>query len=80
MKSRIADVAKLLSNRPELVEDIHLGQESEDAAIQAMFTPKRMARIKAAQASIEAGKGMTKEQVEASLAANKVEWLAENPR
>jgi hypothetical protein len=68
-----------LSAQPELVEEIHLNGDADDAAIQKLFTPERLAKIDAAQASIRAGKGRTLEQLDQRLAETSAEWLAANP-
>lgn len=79
LKVRLTTLAGQLSARPELVEEIRLDGDAEDAAIQAMFTPERLAKIDAAQADIRAGNGRTLEQLDQRLAATKAEWLAANP-
>ena len=79
LKARLTSLTKRLSAHPELVEEIHLSSDAEDAAIQRLFTPERLANIDAAQAGIRAGKGRTLEQLDQRLAATKAEWLAANP-
>jgi len=78
LKARLTSLTQRLSARPELVEEIHLNGD-EDAAIQRMFTPERLAIIDAADADISAGNGLTMEQLDARLAATRTEWLAANP-
>ena len=79
LKARLTSLTERLSRRPELVEEIHFKGEAEDAAIQKLFTPERLAKIDAAQAGIRGGKGRTLEQLDERLAATKAEWLAANP-
>jgi hypothetical protein len=79
LKAKLRRLTQQLSERPELVEEIHLNPGAEDVAIQAMFTPGRLAKINAAKASIRAGKGRTLEQLDERLAATRAEWLAANP-
>lgn len=42
------------------------------------FTPERLAHIDRAVAQIDAGQGMTREQVDAELAKSRDEWLRQN--
>ncbi len=49
-KHKLASLTELLSSNPELVADIHLNRDTEDAAIQAMFTPALLAEVEAADA------------------------------
>ncbi|MDR3690907.1 MAG: hypothetical protein P4L46_16125 [Fimbriimonas sp.] len=79
LKAMLTSLTQRLSARPELVEEIHLNGDDEDAAIQRMFTPERLAIIDAADADISAGNGLTMEQLDARLAATRTEWLAANP-
>jgi hypothetical protein len=73
LKARFAVLTRRLSAHPELVEGIDVG---DDAQIQAMFTPERLAIIDAANADIEAGNGLSMEQVKESLAKTRAQWLA----
>ena len=45
-----------------------------------LFTPQRLAKIDRAAAQIDAGHGLTREQVEADLAKSRAEWLDQNRR
>ncbi len=78
LKTQLTELTRSLSAHPELVRKLHLG-DRKDAAIQAMFTPERLAKIDAAQASIRAGKGRTLEHLDQRLDATRSQWLAENP-
>jgi predicted transcriptional regulator len=78
LKRRIADVAKRLSKSPELVETFDLSG-ADDAAVQALFTPERLARIEAAKADIDAGNFLTLKQSEAALQVRRAEWIAAHP-
>jgi len=49
----------------------------DDAPI--ILTPEQVALITQAEADIDAGKGLTMEQVRAELAANRVAWQAAHP-
>ena len=75
LKSRIADVARQLSQTPELVERIRF---DDDIDIQAMFTPERLAKIDAAKANMRAGKGRTLNQLDKRIEETRTEWLAGN--
>jgi hypothetical protein len=79
VKSKLTDLLSQLSARPELVEEIHLNGNAEDAAIQKLFTPALLAEIDAAGEDIKAGNRVSMEEVETSLAATKARWLAANP-
>jgi len=61
-----------VSVSPELVEKIHLDGR-DDGAIQALFTPERLAIIDAADDDISAGNGLTFEQLSVRLAVPKSE-------
>lgn len=76
LKAKLASLTRRLSERPELVEELETG---EDEAIQRMFTPERLAHIARAKAEIDAGHGLTLDQLDSELAANKAEWLLANP-
>jgi len=52
---------------------------ADDATIQTLFTPERLAIIDAADADISAGNGLTLDQLDSRLAANRAAWLAANP-
>ncbi|RYZ72200.1 MAG: hypothetical protein EOP09_03555 [Proteobacteria bacterium] len=43
-------------------------------------TPELIATLRQADADIDAGKGLTMEQVRANLAANRTEWLQNHSR
>lgn len=78
LKAQLLILSRRLSAKPELVEDIQFKGDSEDAAIQDLFTPELLAQIDAAGADIRAGNGLTMEQVRERLAATRAEWLAAN--
>ena len=75
LQAMFVALTRRLSEQPELVEVINL---DEDEAIQRMFTPERLAHIAKAEAEIDAGHGLTPEEVDARLAANRAAWLAAN--
>jgi hypothetical protein len=77
IKVRLASLTRRLSAEPNLVEKIDL-DGPDDAAIQAMFTPERLAIIDAADEDIRAGNGLTLGQLDARLAANRAAWLTAN--
>ena len=62
-----------LSAHPELVGDCLI---DEDATIQAMFTPERLALINRALAEANSGKFFTSEQVKEHFAKKEVECIA----
>jgi len=59
-----------------LQHDLHEQTENFDH----LFTPERLAHIDRAATEIDAGKGLTLEQVDAELAKRRAEWLRQNPR
>lgn len=75
MKVQLAKLTKRLSEKPELVQRIDI---DEDEAIQRMFTPERLAQIAKADAEIDAGLGLTIDQADARLAANRAKWPGKN--
>jgi hypothetical protein len=65
----------------EYVADVlrhDLQEETEN--FDNLFTPERLAHIDRAAAEIDAGQGLTSEQVDAELAQRRDEWLRQNPR
>jgi hypothetical protein len=72
VKARLTKLVHELSARPELVEDIQMNDDAQAAAIQRLFTPERLAIIDAADRDIDAGNGLTLEQLDERLAANHV--------
>ena len=79
-KTKLAELSQQLSAHPELVADIHLNGDDENAAIQAMFTPERLAHIAKSDAEIDAGNFFTGEQVQAQLQQKHAEWIQQHPR
>ncbi|MEQ1932481.1 MAG: hypothetical protein ABL962_01190, partial [Fimbriimonadaceae bacterium] len=80
LKAKLASLVNRLNADPEFVNCIDLGDDSEDAEIQKLFTPERMAQIAAAEADIAAGNGLSLEQLDEELAKNKAAWQLANPR
>lgn len=72
LKARLIDITERLSARPELAEEIEL---DEDAAIQRMFTPDRLAHIARADAEIDAGNFFTAEQVDEHFKQKHSAWI-----
>jgi hypothetical protein len=65
----------------EYVADVlqhDLREEIED--FDHLFTPERLAHIDRAAAQIDAGLGLTSEQVDVELAKRRDEWLRKNAR
>jgi hypothetical protein len=79
VKSKLTRLTKQLSANPELIEEIRFNGDSENAAIQRLLTPERLAKIDAARADVRAGNGRTLEQLDERIAATRAEWLAANP-
>ena len=79
LQAKLVALTLRLSARPELVREIEFSGEDEDAAIQAMFTPERMAKIKRSQEQIRDGNGLTLDQMDTALSETKAEWLIANP-
>ena len=79
LQAMFLTLTRRLSERPELVEEIDM-HDDEDAAIQRMFTPERLAHIAKAEAEIEAGDFYTSEQVDDHLRAKHEAWLQEHRR
>lgn len=59
-----------------LQHDLHAETESFDH----LFTPERIDHIDRAAAEIDAGQGLTPDQVDAELANRRDEWLRQNVR
>jgi hypothetical protein len=53
--------------------------EDQSENFDHLFTPERLAHIDRAAAEIDAGLGLTLEQVDAELAKRRAEWLSQNP-
>jgi hypothetical protein len=78
VKNKLTSLLDQLSAHPELVEEIHLNGDVEDAAIQKLFTPELLAEIDAAAAEARAGQSYTRKQVDEFLAESKAAWLADH--
>jgi predicted transcriptional regulator len=78
LKARLTSLTQELSAHPELVEDIYLNGEVDDAHIQRMFTPERLAHIEKSDAEIDAGNFFTGEQVQAQLKQKHAEWVEQH--
>jgi len=78
LKVMLTSLTQRLSAHPELVEEIHMTGDDEDATIQQMFTPGLLSEIDAAGADLKAGNFRTQEQVDATLVAKRARWLAAN--
>jgi len=76
---RVADVA--FAGAVDFVADV-LNHDLHEPAEEFvhLFTPQRLAKIDRAAAQIDAGHGVTREQVEADLAKIRAEWLDQNRR
>lgn len=59
-----------------LQHDLHEEVENFDS----LFTPERLSHIDHAAAEIDAGQGLTSNQVDAELAKRRDEWLRQNTR
>jgi len=70
--------ARHVSLEAFVTETLQLRLRDEDAAIQKMFTPERLAHIAKAQAQIKAGQSFTPEEARADFAAKRAEWLEAN--
>jgi hypothetical protein len=79
VKSKLTSLFDQLRARPELVEEIHLNGDAEDAAIQKLFTPALLAEIDAAGADMKAGNRVSMTEVRERQAAIRAEWQAANP-
>jgi hypothetical protein len=65
----------------EYVADVlqhDLQEETEN--LDHLFTPERLAHIDLSAAEIDAGQGLSLEQVDAQLAKRRAEWLRQNSR
>jgi predicted transcriptional regulator len=71
VKARLTSLTQRLSEKPELVDEIEL---VDDAAVQAMFTPDRLAHIDRALAEVEGGNFFTAAQVEEHFAQKATSW------
>ena len=72
VKAKLTALTQQLSQRPELVEEIDL---ADDAAIQSMFTPERIAHIDSALTAVKAGSFYTVAQVEEHFAQKEALWM-----
>jgi hypothetical protein len=75
---RRADDAGFPSVDEYIAEVLQQGFAGEAESFEHLFTPERLAHIDRAIASMDAGRGLTMEQVEAELAQRRTEWLARN--
>lgn len=73
LKAQLATLAEQLSAKPELVTRINL-EDDDEATVQAMFTPERLAHIDAAIAEVKDGTFYTEAQVEEHFARKKASW------
>ncbi len=73
LKAKLASLINRPNSDPEFVNCIDLGDYAEDAEIQKLFTPKRMAKIAAALADVEAGNVIS---LEDAMAMNEKERRA----
>ncbi|HWD38346.1 MAG TPA: hypothetical protein VG944_05820 [Fimbriimonas sp.] len=73
-KARLTTLTKQLSAHPEMALDIPLSGESEDAAIQAMFSRDHLAHITKSDSEIDAGDFFTVDQVDEHFAKKTSEW------
>ena len=71
VKARLTTLTQRLSERPELVDEIGV---YDDAAIQSMFTPERLAHIAKSDAEIDEGKFFTAEQVDEHFKQKHAAW------
>lgn len=78
-KAKLTRLTKRLSAHPELIDEIRLSADADDAAIQKLFTPELLAEIDAAGEDMKAGNRVSLEELDASLAATKARWQAANP-
>jgi hypothetical protein len=76
---KLTNLLDQLSVNPELALDIRLHGDSEDAAIQKLFTPAPLAEIDAAGADMKAGNRVTMAEVRERQVAIRAAWLAANP-
>jgi hypothetical protein len=68
------------SSVEEYIADVVIHDVGDDADIDHLFTPERLAHIDEAEAEIKAGKSYTAEQADVELAKRRAEWLRNNPR
>ena len=65
----------------EYVADVlHNDLHGETDSFDHLFTPERLVHVDRAAAEIDAGQGLTAEQVDAELAQRRDEWLRQNAR
>jgi len=62
----------------EYVAEVLQGICGETENFDHLFTPERLAHIDQAAAQIDAGHGLTVEQVESELAKSRAKWLDQN--
>ena len=55
------------------------GIDAANPGFEHLFTPQRLAQIDRAAAEIDAGHGMSPQQVEAELTRRRAAWLEQNP-
>lgn len=75
---RRADDAGFPSVDEYVADVLQQGFAEQAESFDHLFTPERLAHIDRAAASIDAGRGMTAEQVESQLAQRRTEWLDQN--
>jgi len=75
---RRADDAGFPSVDEYIAEVLQQGFADQAESFDHLFTPERLAHIDRAAAAMDAGRGLTMEQVEAELAQRRTEWLARN--
>jgi hypothetical protein len=78
--AKLTGLTQRLSAFPELVDEIELSEDTDDASIQRLFTPKLLAEIEAADTEIDAGMFFTTEQVEEHFKQKSAEWANQHRR
>jgi hypothetical protein len=78
LKAHIVALLDRIHDEPEFAEDIVLNDYDNHVAIE--LTPEQIAIIARAEADIDAGNGLTMEQVRAELEVNRLAWQLANPR
>jgi len=81
LMARIHAITERLNLDPEFAAEIPLQSDStDDASIQRMFTPERLAHIAKSDAEIDAGNFLTGGQVQAQLKEMHAEWIQQHQR
>jgi hypothetical protein len=78
LKAHIVALLDRIHDEPEFAEDIVLDDYDNHAGVE--LTPEQIAIIARAEADIDAGNGLTMEQVRAELEANRLAWQLANLR